>query len=642
MRFSSFLLVFFVAAVVVGVLPTTAAEPADSSAVTQSVLKSLEEGGTEEAANTITQLPWDFAADFRLIAATLKTSTSLEQAGDADRAADLSHRASHWLEEYASKETSIPDDKRDAIWLMSARRLNRVARFKDALVWLDTVAEHTPFPSTDLQSQVHQVAMQVAAGCLDGQQPELAGRAYQVAIKHGGDTDLATARLGLAWSSTLSGQDPAAALQATESYLAYHENHVDVPSAMLLQLSCLTQLGQHERIASVRTSLIERFPESGAAHSAVVAYCDAAGMPATPDAMDPAVASYLLAFAEDPKGDLANASAAFLVHGLYAGIQSGLPKPERTYADQIAIVDESGSAATHVLQLLMEADQSPAAERIAIQWLSPTQQLSDQATSPDTKLSAGVREAASRWAGRTNRWSLLAHAAREANPGLAPDSSEYLSAGRSLAVDRLLAESLVQMGRSREALRWWRSIVDQHAVNDFPTLLRLAEVASAAADRTEAHQRLGAARDAASATDSYPAATSLVDLLDAELHIRDLRFDESRALLERVVRAAEASQDLRGRAQWMIGETYLMQRQYEPAIEAYRLVEGISGGGTWTAAALRQAGGAFEQLGKTRQAAVCYSALLSRFGDSPHAEGARERLAAIAPDPSLPNAPLRR
>ncbi|MEM9367282.1 MAG: hypothetical protein AAGD07_14920 [Planctomycetota bacterium] len=642
MRFPFPLQFAFGVVATIGFTPTMAEETADSQSVIQAVLQSLEANAISDAADAITQLAWDHPADARLIAATLKTATVLEREGEVDRAADLSHRAAHWLLNGSPEEVSIPDAKRDTIWLLSARRLNRVARFEDALVWIAAIEKNTAFPSAEFQSQVHQLAMQVAAGSLDAQQPALAARSYQIAINHAGDADLATARLGLAWSRTLSGQDPAAALQATESYLAYHEDHVDVPSALLLQLSCLTQLGEDTRVAEVRTQLIERFPESGATRSAVAAYCDARGVPATPASIEPAVASYLTAFMTDEEPELAEASLAFLTHGLYAGIECGKAKPERIYASRIAIVDETGQTATQVLQTLMEADRVAAAERVAIQWLSPARHANDPKGDTDIELCAGVREAASRWAGRTDRWLLLAHAASESDAGLSPESSEYRAAGRCLAVDRLLAESLVQMGRSREALLWWRSIVDQHAVDDFPTLLRLAEVASAAADRTEAHQRLAAARRAASSTDAYPTATSLVDLLDAELHIRDLRFDESRSLLERVVRAAEASQELRGRAQWMIGETYLMQRQYQPAIEAYRLVEGISGGGVWAAAALRQAGGAFEQLGKTRQAAVCYSALLSRFGDSPHAEGARERLAAIAPDPSLPNAPLRR
>ncbi|MEP1645191.1 tetratricopeptide repeat protein, partial [Rhodopirellula bahusiensis] len=155
---------------------------------------------------------------------------------------------------------------------------------------------------------------------------------------------------------------------------------------------------------------------------------------------------------------------------------------------------------------------------------------------------------------------------------------------------------------------------------------------------TEAAQRIAAARAAISTTSPQSA---LVNLLAADVEIRQLNFDRGRSLLESVVRLGSADEDARGRAQWMIGETYYMQERFGEAIDAYRLVEGISGEGQWTAAALVQAGKSFEQLGRTREAAVCYSTLVRRFANSQHATGARRRLAALSPDASS-ESPLRR
>ena len=107
--------------------------------------------------------------------------------------------------------------------------------------------------------------------------------------------------------------------------------------------------------------------------------------------------------------------------------------------------------------------------------------------------------------------------------------------------------------------------------------------------------------------------------------------EKARSLLEQVIRSAETEASLRGRAQWLIGETYYLQREFVQAIEAYRRVEGIDPGGIWVSASLVQAGKSFEQLGRTRDAAVCYGILLSRFADTSHAQIARRRLAAIAP-----------
>jgi TolA-binding protein len=79
----------------------------------------------------------------------------------------------------------------------------------------------------------------------------------------------------------------------------------------------------------------------------------------------------------------------------------------------------------------------------------------------------------------------------------------------------------------------------------------------------------------------------------------------------------------------MIGETHLLQHQFKEAIDAYRLVDQIDAAGHWSAASLLQAGRAFEQLGRPRDAVICYTGLLRKFADSPHAQLARDRLALL-------------
>jgi tetratricopeptide (TPR) repeat protein len=206
---------------------------------------------------------------------------------------------------------------------------------------------------------------------------------------------------------------------------------------------------------------------------------------------------------------------------------------------------------------------------------------------------------------------------------------------RTVTVDTLFAEALMQTGRVEEARHWWDYLVDSRGVDRFSTLLRCAEAETAVgSDLLLAEQRITAARVAAR-NERYR--ISLVDLLDAELSVRRLQFDSARALLESVIRSSETDSGVRGRAQWLIGETHYLQRKFHEAIEAYRRVEGIDPHGQWVSASLLQAGKSFEQLGRTREAAVCYGNLLSRFSDASHAALARRRLAAIAPDTNPSN-----
>ncbi|MCH5372408.1 MAG: tetratricopeptide repeat protein, partial [Planctomycetes bacterium] len=294
----------------------------------------------------------------------------------------------------------------------------------------------------------------------------------------------------------------------------------------------------------------------------------------------------------------------------------------------LAKTDPSGQPTSDLLAKLSQSGREAEAERLATIMIAPVKAGS---------VEAGPREAACRWAGRTQRWSMLALAAESEQPNQSDPS-------RTVAVERLLAEALTQVGRVEEAAVWWNHLVDARNTTDFSTLLRCAEAETATGGEVAmAEQRIAAARQAAG-EDRFQQA--LVDLLDAELAIRRTEFDRARGLLEQVVRMNEAESALRGRAQWLIGETHYLQHDFADAVEAYRRVEGIDPGGMWVAAAMVQAGKSFEQLGRTREAAVCYSNLLSRFADTSHAALARRRLAAISPDanpsPEASSTPLRR
>ena len=282
----------------------------------------------------------------------------------------------------------------------------------------------------------------------------------------------------------------------------------------------------------------------------------------------------------------------------------------------LAEIDETGQTVADLLNRMAFEKTEP----LAAYLIAPP-------TGSDVTESA--REAAARWAGRNQKWNMLAMAA-------ASESVDRLSSGRTVAVERLFAESLMQTGKTSEALKWWNHLVDHRNSTDFATLLRCAESETATGNDTElASQRIALAR--AAAAQSGKMATTLVDLLEAELAIRRSRFDGARSLLENVVRGVEIDTELRGRAQWLIGETHYLQHHFAEAIDAYRSVEGVAPESSWVAASMIQAGKSFEQLGRTREAAVCYGNLLARFADSPHADSARRRMAAISPSQQPPS-----
>lgn len=317
-------------------------------------------------------------------------------------------------------------------------------------------------------------------------------------------------------------------------------------------------------------------------------------------------------------------------HRLTAGLGFGwsvLVQGERSHTavNALAAADQNGSTTTDLLR------QMPAADAV---WLAAV--LLGQNDQSDW--SDQARIAAARWAAETGRWSLLAAAADTYQPLEEPTWP-------AAALARWFAEALVQTDRRQEARQWWNHLVDDRGATDFAALLRCAEAETDWGESLATAERRIAAARAAVADD--PLRAALVDLLAAQVEIRRSAFERARVRLQGISESDGLLASIRGRALWLIGETYYLQRDFPAAIEAYRQVETTDPEGFWAAAALVQAGKSFEQLGRTRQAAVCYGNLVQHHPATAHAQFARRRLAAIAPsgdatDPSVSSSTIRR
>jgi tetratricopeptide (TPR) repeat protein len=574
--------------------------------------------------------------------------------------------------------------------MTAASSLGEHGRHQEAFAWLQLARRQDAGESS--MRRIGDALLASASGLLNENDWTRSRDAYQLAIDTlvqfdpASTISLATARLGLAWTMVMlanSGDDAEtirAALNATDDFLQQHPEHADASSALLLKLSCQTRLKDEDGSVVTQTEILRRHPNTMAANDVLKMRCRwQSELTEIPEVVRQHLMTHVDLILASP---IVGSNVDILACGLLAAGALGHAHAETAYSVALSLSDETGDASTYVLEHLQTAGHDAAASRIAIQWiaargadsLAPSlAQMQDQA---GRLITTATREAACRWAGRNGQWKMLALAANDEtglfdseshnqlhNAQLSSDqlSSDQLSVqesdapftvaqkrGRSLHVERLFAEALLQTGSPKQSLKLWQHIVDRGGADDFPTLLRTAETAVAAGSISDASVRIAAAKAAAlNANPDSPSGTrnsaqvALTDLLAANLEIRQLRFDRGRALLEQVVRSSESGADLRGRAQWMIGETFFMQQKFPEAIAAYRQVEAISESDDWTAAALVQAGKSFEQLGRTREATVCYSTLVSRFGQSRHATGARRRLAAMTTnDPN--SQPIRR
>lgn len=230
---------------------------------------------------------------------------------------------------------------------------------------------------------------------------------------------------------------------------------------------------------------------------------------------------------------------------------------------------------------------------------------------------AAFRDAAAKSAARGGRWDAVGQLPVD---DVAPETR------------RLIAEALTRRGDSDAALKVWRRVVDEDGLHDATTRLRLAEAAVASGTIAEAGRRLDQADDEAAETGT-DADRNLLRYLRARWCVRVARLPEARGHLESVIREPTTEPALAAAAQFMIGETFLMGRDFPAAVEAYRSVEPIDPGGPHVPAAIVQSAAAFEQMGRTREASICYGQLLTRFPDDVSVGLAAERMAALGAFP---------
>lgn len=104
-------------------------------------------------------------------------------------------------------------------------------------------------------------------------------------------------------------------------------------------------------------------------------------------------------------------------------------------------------------------------------------------------------------------------------------------------------------------------------------------------------------------------------------------FDAARKAYQRVLHSpAGAKTETAAMAQWMIGESYFHQKNYEAALREYLRVEILYAYPRWQALALLQAAKCHELMGEWREAAGLYERLLARYSDTPAARDAADRL----------------
>jgi TolA-binding protein len=149
-----------------------------------------------------------------------------------------------------------------------------------------------------------------------------------------------------------------------------------------------------------------------------------------------------------------------------------------------------------------------------------------------------------------------------------------------------------------------------------------------------AHQKdwQGARAIAEKITEAYPQFNQQyeVDYVLGRSYAAEADFEKAREHYTKVVRSPNGEKtETAAMAQWMIGESYLLQEKHEAALREYLRVEILYAYPRWQAAALLQAGKCYEALGKAKEAGELYSRLVKQYPSTEFVAEARERLSAL-------------
>jgi len=578
----------------------------------------------ESAAKLARNLTTDTTPDEDLTFALARLARGLQTSGQTKQAAEFYQLAVTASESPLASKLS--DSDKVLVRLAASEVMVQSQNISQAISTLEPIfGSHSP--SIDSVETAAQLDSDIPAIAFSQQQKKIAvwvllragsaslsrgaylnaSTAYAIALTHADEEQRPLALLGDAWATAVRNERSADAVRKLANFVDQYPDHKDAPNAARGCAQCLKKLGRDADSTAMLSDLLSRWPDSSAAVAVVRTHC---GL--SPALVPSAVKHWIMTKAN--ANDLESIDTSTTMLGLIIAAETSELVAWSNLSEHLALTDITGQTTSDTLRNLQTQKRESDAEQLAVNLIS---------SDSDRDICPAAREAACRWAGRTARWSMLAIASET-------EDLNTTDPTRTLAIERLFAEALTQTGQTQQAYAWWVHLADVRSADDFRILIRCAETETAFGnDADKAEERIATAREAAG---DNPASISLVKMLESELAIRRSNFDGARRILEQVVRSAETAAELRGRAQWLIGETFYMQRRYKDAIEAYRKVEAMDTTGTWVAASYLQAGKSFEQMGRVKEATLCYGAILSRFANTSYAAPATNRMAALSSD----------
>lgn len=484
---------------------------------------------------------------------------------------------------------------------------------------LEQLAERFPKSKNLPPSRVR-----VAEAAMSAGQTDRAVEQFRLAAAESTDPAVAArARLGLGWA-LLDGGKPEEAAEAFAAFLDAHADDPLAPEAALARARAFEAAKKVDPALEAYEQAAARYPKADSAPLAAIARARllvSAGRPADAAA---AFAAFIEANPEyAPKDKNGPGLDALLADWGWALIDADKPEEaDKVFNRLLESYPESPHAADARFNLAESANQARKPEEV-VRLLTP---LVAEGSKASPRLIQSALFRLGRTQAETQDWPAAAASLdrllKEYPEGTFTNVARLLraevalEAGDSEKADTILAElATVQPDPARpEVDAGFTRAVRRRKIQALLALKKWKEVVDAAdAFKTEAPD------DPMMVEVDYARGRALQQLA---------RFDESRAAYQAVITARKGG-DLMARAQFMMGETYYHQKDYHEAIRQYLKVEILYDAPLWQAAALLEAGKAYEQLAQWDDAAESYERLRAKFPTDARAGEAKTRLDAV-------------
>ncbi|MEZ6090502.1 MAG: tetratricopeptide repeat protein [Pirellulaceae bacterium] len=501
---------------------------------------------------------------------------------------------------HATEAIKQSDDirHRAAAHPMLIAALCKAERVSEAWAHFISVASAKELPLSTLSL----LARQVGADALNRGEAATACEAFRWQQENDQDVDSKqTAALGYAWAQSALATDPEEAAEAFLTFIEQYPKAAGAPRAMLAAARKRIEAEQIDQAMRLLQRVADDYPDADEASESLSLLIQLARQTEDIDRERKARDQLAVQHVGSP------AARSVLHVALIEAAKSTDASQFKAISSSILNTGEP----LLVRQTLDRLDETSGNEVVLRFADVGLQRMIDPQQTPTTSVIVD-------WLFEHKQWSLITEAA-------AKMPTDVLLADIHQAT--VIAESYHRLGSIEASLDLFDRLAAQPKAG-FVIFLRRAELAVQIRTLENAEQAIEeASRQATSSRDKQ-----YVQIVAAQLSIRKANFDAARKQLETVVLSPTADQRLRGRAQWLVGETYFMQRNFNAAIDAYRRCETLFPESGWSAAAMLQAGKAFEKLGNFRDAAVCYTNLLNQHGSSPYAQLASQRLGWIGKD----------